>query len=254
MRTLIVLLVVFGLAACEPVEFTKKGGDATLGTDASASADSGSVDSADSVAPAAEVASQPAPDVAQQPPAGACVDQDKDGFCDKATVPDCNDLDSSVNPAATEVCGNNKDDNCDGHIDEGCATPVVSNSLTVTYPSAFQRTLNVQITSVKSDLGKYWDPGSVTATGATLTKDLGVIAAATCLYVRWNVIDSNPATPYGTACVGNGSTAQLDQNAVPSLKLHGKSYGKTDQFTWSAPGGTNAGCSGVFVEGAGCTP
>jgi len=38
---------------------------------------------------------------------------------------DCDDSDPSVNSSAKEVCGNGKDDNCNGTIDEvkGCATP-----------------------------------------------------------------------------------------------------------------------------------
>ena len=35
---------------------------------------------------------------------------------------DCNDQDPSVHPNATEVCGNNFDDNCNGQTDEGCGT------------------------------------------------------------------------------------------------------------------------------------
>ena len=35
---------------------------------------------------------------------------------------DCNDTNSSVNPGAVEICGNNIDDNCNGQIDEGCNT------------------------------------------------------------------------------------------------------------------------------------
>jgi len=39
------------------------------------------------------------------------VDLDRDGY---DRVPDCDDADASVNPGATEVCGNGKDDDCDG--------------------------------------------------------------------------------------------------------------------------------------------
>ena len=55
-----------------------------------------------------------------------CVDLDGDGYgspasayCTKPLL-DCDDLNSSVNPGAAEVC-NWQDDDCDNEIDEGCA-------------------------------------------------------------------------------------------------------------------------------------
>jgi hypothetical protein len=56
----------------------------------------------------------------------AC-DADGDGFCPGAPGNDqpggdCNDQDPKIHPQALEVCGNTFDDNCDGRVDEGCAT------------------------------------------------------------------------------------------------------------------------------------
>ena len=52
-------------------------------------------------------------------------DGDGDGFCPGSPANeqpggDCNDGNRSVNPDAIEVCGNGADDNCNGHVDEGC--------------------------------------------------------------------------------------------------------------------------------------
>ncbi len=53
-----------------------------------------------------------------------CIDKDSDNYykIDKDCIGsnDCNDRDRSVNPRANEICNNNKDDNCDGYIDEDC--------------------------------------------------------------------------------------------------------------------------------------
>jgi hypothetical protein len=44
-----------------------------------------------------------------------------DGDGDKACAPaDCNDNDPATSPSAAEICGDNKDNDCDGHFDEGC--------------------------------------------------------------------------------------------------------------------------------------
>ncbi len=52
-----------------------------------------------------------------------CDDQDGDGYgtgSDCLGI-DCDDGDKNVHPGATEVCGNGKNDNCVGGVDEGCA-------------------------------------------------------------------------------------------------------------------------------------
>lgn len=43
------------------------------------------------------------------------LDADGDGWFD---ADDCNDADPAVNPGAEEVCGNDRDEDCDGHADE----------------------------------------------------------------------------------------------------------------------------------------
>jgi len=53
-----------------------------------------------------------------------CIDQDQDGYgqgCPRG--PDCDDTDRDVRPGALELCGNGRDDDCDGQTDEadcGC--------------------------------------------------------------------------------------------------------------------------------------
>jgi hypothetical protein len=50
------------------------------------------------------------------------------GYTTTVSLPgDCLDNNALVNPAATEVCFNSIDDNCNGFTDEGCTPPVIPN-------------------------------------------------------------------------------------------------------------------------------
>lgn len=46
------------------------------------------------------------------------VDNDNDSFSE--IEGDCDDTDNTINPDATEACGDGLDNNCDGNVDEGC--------------------------------------------------------------------------------------------------------------------------------------
>ena len=51
------------------------------------------------------------------------------------TKTDCDDLNQDVNPDATEVCGDNIDNNCNKQVDEGCVTGVdLTSGLVAYYP------------------------------------------------------------------------------------------------------------------------
>jgi len=50
-----------------------------------------------------------------------CIDTDGDGYginCEAGS--DCDDRDPHVHPGKSEICGDKRDNNCDGTVDEGC--------------------------------------------------------------------------------------------------------------------------------------
>jgi hypothetical protein len=55
---------------------------------------------------------------------GDCADRDRDSHHGGRRCPggtDCDDNNPTVHPGAVDTCGNWRDDNCDGHVDESCA-------------------------------------------------------------------------------------------------------------------------------------
>ncbi|MBI4848588.1 MAG: putative metal-binding motif-containing protein, partial [Nitrospirae bacterium] len=52
------------------------------------------------------------------------IDTDGDTYRLCSVPPDCNNNDASINPGSPEICGDNKDNNCNGQVDEaGCVCP-----------------------------------------------------------------------------------------------------------------------------------
>lgn len=59
-----------------------------------------------------------------------CHDFDGDGYYSGPScsgTQDCNDNNAAIHPGAQEICGDHKDNNCNGQIDEGCPTDCIDN-------------------------------------------------------------------------------------------------------------------------------
>ncbi len=58
-----------------------------------------------------------------------CIDNDQDGYGENCLPgSDCDDGNGAVNPGMAEICDNGIDDDCNGQVDEGCPTIIITTS------------------------------------------------------------------------------------------------------------------------------
>jgi hypothetical protein len=71
---------------------------------------------------------------------------------------DCDDSDPAVSPAATEVCGNAKDDDCDGDLEEGCVGSNCGDDTDVIADASYFQTAGILRSTDRTDsTGSYVD-------------------------------------------------------------------------------------------------
>lgn len=83
---------------------------------------------------------------------------------------DCNDTNATVNPGATEVCGNSIDDNCNGQVDENCCnipiglatTNIAATSAQLNWSTVASAT-KYKVNYKRDSIGAAWTTVSVTA-------------------------------------------------------------------------------------------
>ena len=112
---------------------------------------------------------------------------------------DCNDGNNLINPAVSEVCDNNIDDNCNGDTDEGCCLLTASAVATnVTCVGGSNGAVNLSITNATLPVIFAWNNGAI-------TEDINNLSSGTYTVT---VTDILGCTANAQANVGNnGGTA-----------------------------------------------
>jgi len=118
---------------------------------------------------------------------------------------DCNDGNASINPGASEVCGNTVDENCSGAVDEGCctvgATAVATN---VTCSGVTDGGVNLTVTTGVAPFTYLWSNGLT-------TEDLSNVGAGT---YSVTITASNGCQGTVSATVGNNNQTQVAPTAI----------------------------------------
>jgi uncharacterized protein (TIGR02145 family) len=172
-------------------------------------------------------------------------DQDGDGYvpnneCDYGQMGDCNDLNSTIHPGATEICGNAIDENCNGQIDESCFP-----SVTICNQTWMLKNLEVDLYRNGDPIPQVTDPieWQTLTTGAYCyyNNDSASYAATYGKLYNWYAIND----PRGLAPAGWHIPSDTDWTTLTTclggVALAGGAMKETGIIHWASPntGATN---------------
>jgi len=176
-------------------------------------------------------------------------DQDNDGYvpnnaCGFGKMGDCNDTVAAIHPGATEICGNNIDENCNGQLNEGCS------NLTVTLCDKIWTVKNLDVRTYRNGdpIPKVTD----NATWASLTtgawcwynNDSTTYAAIYGRLYNWYAVnDPRGLAPVGWHVPSSAEWTAL-ANCLGGAAKAGAAMKETGTTHWVAPNATATNSSG----------